>query len=283
MDMSKYKLLPAHLHSLADAAATIIKRKFNLGNPIIESPIDSEISWSPTLHWKTKVGYIACEVHETPMPVSIKTAFSDGATNDLPIKILLAHPASHYLSMSDYIKESNSAKRLGCGLIAIDDDGTGQFQHIGIEIPLYIPAPKLTNFVKRLRSNIEHAYELYINGDPRHGVQELGQLIESIILNLAVQAKNNGKLTSGKFTPDKYYPQAKLIEDLMSDKIINNAILGKCRGFVEDRNGSSHKPNTIKQAIEINRKLKNAMSAGLLILEEFPGKLKEKGYSLKIV
>ncbi len=282
--MSKYQVLPAHLHSIADAAETIIRLKYGLGNALVETAIDTNIPWSPTLHWKTKIGFLACEVHETPLPVSVKTAFGDGATTDLPIKIIVALPNSSTRTQADYLKESNDAKRFGCGLLTVNDDATGQFQHLGIEIPLYIPTPKFSNFNKKLRADVQHAYELYINSDPRHGVQEIGQLIENIIVHLAVKAKSTGKLHSGGFvSPDIFYAQANLIEDLMRDRVIDNAILGKCRGFVEDRNGSSHKPKTVKSAIEINRKLKNAMSAGLLILEEIPNKLKDKGFPLKIM
>ena len=282
--MSKYTILPAHLHSVADAAENLIKLKFGLGNAIIESPIDSTITWSPTLHWKTKTGYIACEVHETPFPVSVKTAFGDGATTDLPIKIIIAIPNNGIGSQADYLKESNNAKRYGCGLLTVNDDLTGIFQHQGVEIPLYIPIPKFSNYNKKIRSEVQHAYELYINGDPRHGVQELGQLIENIIVHLAIQAKKKGTLTSGGFSPTVVnYATGNLIEDLMRDRVIDNAILGKCRGFVEDRNDSSHKPKSVPKAIEINRKLKNAMTAGLLILEGLPQKLSAKNYSLKIM
>lgn len=282
--MSKYVLLPAHLHSIADAAEITIKVKYGLGNALVETPIDSTIAWSPTLHWKTKTGYIACEVHETPFPVSVKMAFGDGTTTNLPIRIIIAIPNTNVRSQSDYLKESNAAKRYGCGLVTINDDLSGQFQHVGIDIPLYLPTPKFSNYNIKLRAEVQHAFELYINGDPRHGVQELGQLIENIIIYLAVQAKRMGTLTCGGFvSPDVFYPQANLIDDLMRDRVIDNAILGKCRGFVEDRNGSSHKPKSVKNAIEINRKLKNAMTAGLLIIEDLPKKLKAKNYNLKIM
>lgn len=282
--MSKYTILPAHLHSIADAAETLIKIKYGLGNALIETPINPSIFWSPTLHWKTKVGYIACEIHETPLPVIVKTAFGDGTTTDLPIKIIVGIPNNTVRSQSDYLKESNEAKRYGCGLLTINEDGSGEFQHSGIEVSLYIPTPKFNNFNKKLRVEVQHAFELYINGDPRHGVQELGQLIENIMVHLADQAKKKGNLVSSGFTsPSVYYAQAKLIDDLMRDRVIDNAILGRCRGFVDDRNKSSHKPKTVKESIEVNRRLKNAMSVGLLILEEIPQKIKDKGYSLKIM
>jgi hypothetical protein len=282
--MSKYRILPAHLHATADKAEKLIKTKYGLNNAHVETSIDPTIPWSPTLHWKTKTGYIACEIHETPFPVIVKTVFGDGATTDLPIKIIIAIPNNSPISQSDYLKESNEAKRFGCGLLTINDNGTGTFQHSGIEIPLHIPIPKFSNFNNKIRADVEHAYDIYINSDPRHGVQELGQLIENVMIHLADQAKKKGKLITGKFkTPDKYYAQAKLIDDLMQDKIIDNSILGKCRGFVDDRNKASHKPKTVREATEINRKLRNVMISGLIILEELPEKLKAKGYIFKVM
>lgn len=281
--MSKYKLLPAHLQPIADAAEIVIKLKLNIGNPIIESSIDPKISWSPTFHWKTPTGVIACEVHESPFPVSVRLAFSDITASNLPIKIIVVNPSNTSRTQAEYLKELTEIKRIGCGVLTIGDDGSGNFQHHGIEVPLFIAPPKFASFPQKIRPEIQHAYDIYINGDPRHGVQEIGQLIENAIINLADQAKKKGKLTSGGFTsPSIYYAQANLIEDLMRDRVIDNAILGKCRGFVEDRNGSSHRPKSVKQSIEVNKKLKNAMAAGFLILEELPKKMKEKGFSMKI-
>jgi len=282
--MSQYKLLPAHLHKIADAAITVIKTRYNLGDPVIESPIDSIIGWQPTLLWKGNTGYIACEVHETPMPIIIKSAFGDISTAGIPVRIIVAHPSSHTMPQSDFIKESNEVKRYGCGLVSINDDNTGTFQCQGIDVPLYFPTPKYSQFNKKIQSDIQKAYELYINGDPRHGVQELGQIIENIITHLAYQAKKKNTLTKGGFPPakGKHYAFATLVEDLMRENVIDNGILGKCRGFADDRNACSHRPKTIKQAIEVNQKLRTAMTGGLHILEEIPQKLKEKGYTLKI-
>jgi len=281
--MSKYKLLPAHLQPIADAAELVIKLKLNTGNPFVESAIDPKISWSPTFYWKTTTGFIACEVHESPFPVSVRLAFSDIIASGLPIKIIVVHPSNTSRMQAEYIKELNEVKRLGCGVLTIGDDGIGSFQHQGIELSLFIPPPKFSSFAQKIRAAIEHAYDIYINGDPRHGVQEIGQLIENAIINLADQAKKNGKLASGGFiSPTVHYAQGNLIDDLMRDRIIDNAILGKCRGFVEDRNGSSHRPKSVKQTIEVNKKLKNAMAAGFLILEDLPKKMKEKGFSMRI-
>jgi hypothetical protein len=282
--MSNYNLLPAHLNNIADEAEKIIRVKYGLGIPFIETSIDPSIKWSPTLHWKTKNGIIiACEVHESPMPMSIKIAHSELSITDLPVKIFIAHPVNNQRSVKTYLQESKEAKNNGFGLISVNDDNTGSFQHMGIETNLFIPVPIYMNFIKPLRVGIELAYDIYINTDPRHGVQEIGQLVESIIFHLADQAKSNGALRTGGYLPIlKSYALANLIEDLMRDRVIDNAILGRCRGFVEDRNDSSHKPKSLAQAKRVYRKLKSAMLTGLIILEEIPRKIKEKGYKLKV-
>ncbi len=161
---------------------------------------------------------------------------------------------------------------------------THQFQHHGIEVSLHVPSPRPSLFISKLRPLVQHAYDLYINGDPRHGVQEIGQIIENVLKNVGLQAKKKNALTKGGFPPakGKNYPFANLVEDLMREYVLDNAILGRCRGFAEDRNNSSHPPTSIKQAVKTYQTLKNAMSSGLRILEELPIEVKKKGYLLKI-
>lgn len=284
MGMSKYKLLPAHLHKIADAALTIIKTRYNLGDPAIELPIDSTIGWQPTILWKTKTEYIACEVNETPMPIIIRSAFGDISTSGIPVKIIIAHPSNYVMSQSEFLKESNEVKRYGCGLVSINDDNNGTFQRQALDVTLNLTEPKYSQYFKTLRSPVQQAFELYKNGEPKHGVQEIGQIIENIIHHLATQAKKRGTLIHGGFppAPSKHYAFASLVEDLMNDKVIDNGVLGKCRGFASDRNTYSHPPKSIRQAIEINRNLRTAMSGGLAILEDLPNKLKLKNYKVKL-
>ncbi|HEY4198806.1 MAG TPA: hypothetical protein VGM63_24870 [Mucilaginibacter sp.] len=281
--MSKYLVLPPHLHKVADAAETLIKLKLGLKDTQIEKPIDSSIGLEPTLHWKTNLGYVICEVAERPQPVSVSTAYQDIVSSGLPVKVIVAFPASLSISPADYIKESNKAKKSGLGLLSINDDDTGDFQHRGIDISLYLAEPSLTQFNKLLRAGIESAYGVYINGDPVQGVQAIGQMVEQILGNLAEQAKKSGKLTSGRFvSKDKFYSFASLVDDFTKDKILDNAILGRCRGFVEDRNKTSHKPTSLAKAKKLHQDLKNAWLGGLRILAELPDALKAKGYKFKL-
>ncbi len=86
-----------------------------------------------------------------------------------------------------------------------------------------------------------------------------------------------------RYRPGRYYEFSKLVEDLIDDKTINMAILGKCRGFVDDRNRSSHKPKTRRAAVEAYRKTKNCFLLGLELLEELPEKIEAKGYRFRFL
>ena len=79
-----------------------------------------------------------------------------------------------------------------------------------------------------------------------------------------------------------YDSRGNIVDDLVRENILDKAILGRCRGYVEDRNRVSHKPRNLKKAIELERKLKLDFQTGLRILEELPIKLVSKSYKLKL-
>lgn len=280
--MNNYRVLPPHLHTVADAAETLIRLKYGLSQTRIETAISSEIGLEPTLHWKTPLGYIICEVSEKPLPVSILTAYSEIIASGLPIKVIIAYPSSLTITQAEYLKESNKAKKFGLGLLSVNDDGTGNFEHTGIDLSLYLPSPEMASYHQAFRAEINKAFDLYINGDPVHGVQAVGQLVEDTLVNVAHQAKKKGLLISGGFrSKEAYYPSAKLIDDFIADRILDNIILGRCRGFIDDRNKTSHKPKNLLQAQKLHKALKNSMLDGLRIIENLPKSLKDKTYRVR--
>jgi hypothetical protein len=280
--MSKYSILPAYLHAFADSAEFIIKQRYGLGKALIEEPIENNIGWRPTLHWKTKTGIVTCEVSESPFPVVFNQILTDVIDANIPVRIIAAFPIEHTLSASEYQLKRNKAKSLGLGLLPVSPGNVGNIEYAGVSIPLRISAPNVSSFKKALHKDIKDAFELYMNGDPKHGVQELGQLVENILVQLADQAKKKGNLTTGGFiSPTTYYAQNTLVQDLIKDKIIDNKILKKCASFADDRNSVSHKPNSPKEAIKLEKRLKDLFNTGLYILEELPEQMVVSGYRLK--
>jgi hypothetical protein len=220
-----------------------------------------------------------------PLPIPLKEYIADIITLGIYIRIIIALPEpSPQDNTSDFRKEIKELKRLGVGYIRIDKDNSYVVENAGIPVPLCIAEPKYDDYLKSLQIYIRKAYDLYLGGSPSHGVQDLGQTVEGIIYSLGAQAKKAGKLTNGKYNPKSraYYPVAKLIEDLMISKIINSALLGRCRGFIDDRNKCSHRPKNIKEAQKLVGILKNCWDTGLRILEELPAEIKRGRYEFHV-
>ncbi len=277
-----YSLLDTELHFVANGASERLRQRFGLKLPKIEEAFSSKISWRPTLHWKTNTHYIVCEISNSPFPISLMSFFSEITVEGLPVKIFIAYPEENDLTLKEFKAQTLKAKTYGIGLVSVENNGDATIENQGISIPLHLAKQDLSSFRKVLKPSIEGACATYMNGDAKHAVQELGQIIECAIRSLAIQAKKKGTLSIGGDPSSSSYSQGNIIDDLMSKRIISNAILGRCRGFVDARNEVSHKPRTKKKAIEQEKKLKENFLTGLSILKDLPSKISEKNYRFKI-
>lgn len=273
--MSKYNL-PAHLHALADSAEFIIRNRYKLKNVNVEKEISPSLGWTPTFHWKTPMGYIACEVSERPYPKVLTQVYAEITASGLPIRIISAFPIENSLSAKDCQADKNKAKNFGIGILPTDDHKNGDLEYRGISIPLHMPEPNVKNIHKLLHSPIRHAFEIYMTMDPKHGVQELGQIIERILIDVAEQAKANGTLKTGKFVSAKsFYAQNALIDDFINDKILDKRILKKCGTYADDRNSVSHKPKNLAEAITQEVRIRELFKTGVYILEDLPKSIRD--------
>ena len=276
---SKFSMLNSYLADLAESAEFIIRKKYKLGEPIIDKEISPEIGWRPTLQWKTKEMYIACEVSERPNPPVLMTACAEINNTGLPVRMISAFPIEHTMTHSAYQTEKTKVKTFGIGLLPVDVNKVGNFEHYGIPVVLNLPSPVLKKYRQCIHEAINHAYDIYLS-DPPHGVQEVGQIVEKVLINLAEQAKNKGLLVTGGFkTKAKYYAQNSLIDDMITDKIIDKTILKKCAAFADDRNMASHKPKSLADSKKQMDRIKDQFKTGLFILEDLPEKFKEKKYT----
>ena len=278
-----FYILPTHLHVFAECANATIKNRYGLSDGFIEQAIQPDIPLQPTLHWKTQTHYIACEVAERPFPISIKAQFADLVAIGQPIRIIVAYPKDNNLSVSEYQSDIRKSKSYGIGYMCIDDNKRGEIEYPGISLALHIAPIDYKTFIKALRPKLIEAYEHYmLKGDPDVGLQKIGQIIERIIYNVAVQAKKVGKFNYANFNPPKFIKQYLLIEQMIKENVIDIPILGRCQDFAKDRNSVSHSPRSRKQAREIERKLKENFIIGIRILSDLPEKVKLSGYRFLI-
>lgn len=278
---NKYTILSASLHNYADQAEAYLRGEYGLKQALIEHKISDKLSWLPTLHWKTKTGYIACEVSEKPYSSALAQLYANINTSGLPIRIVSAFPMDLSTSARIFQSDINCAKQYGIGLLSIDNANT-HIIYNGISVPLHLSPLDLKLYPKALHQEISASHKMYMDGNPKHGIQELGQIIEKILIDLAVQAKKCGKLaTSGFVSAGIYYPQNALISDLIKDKILDVGFLKRCGTFADDRNSVSHKPKSMKEAIKQENRLRELYKGGLFIIEDIASQMKSAGYSFQ--
>lgn len=279
-----YSLLDdPELVKIADFSRDRIASRFGVKNCQIEKPFDGSISFVPTFHWKSTSHIIICEVSHRPFPGPIKELFADALVKDLPIKINVVYPKNPNISVKEFHDDLAKAKLYGIGLISVDTSGEINFERTAVSIPLYLPNFDLKKYPAKLRSHIEDAYEIYMSdGKPDNALQELGQLIESIAINTAKQAKKAGNFSYSGFRPPAFIRQSLLLTEMINEAVINVGLLSRCKDFANERNSVSHKPQSRSAALRIEKKLKENFLIGLKILEDYPQQLKVKGYKLKL-
>lgn len=277
--------------NIKESVIDTIQSRYQIKKVLENTEIDPAISWRPSYVWKTKTSIIACEATETTLALPIlDIAYGQILAKGLPVRIMLAYFESSVIEKSkvtEIHKAEKEYREKGIGIIRIDDSFNGTIVNHGISLSLFIPPSEISKkrFINSLHRKISDAYELYSSSiDPSKGVQDLGQIIEGAIKDLALQANNKKKLQWKNFDPLRItsYGQAMVIDNLTTNSIISKSILGKCRGFCDDRNLASHKAMTIKVQAENEKKLKNNFLTGLRILEDLPREIKSKGYSFKV-
>jgi hypothetical protein len=280
-----YTLLSPHLKPIADAANRTIKKRYALtSNGKIENSIDSKIPFRPTLHWKTSTHFVACEVADRPFPKSIKESFADILVAGEPIRLIVAYPKDNGLNAKDYQDDIKQCKKFGIGYMSIDDLGNGDIEHQGISLAQYFPFPKdFSIFKNQIKKGVQDAYEHYLHkGDPKVGLQNLGQIIERLLLTTAEQAKTKGSFKCTKFNPPKFISQTQLIKEMIKENILDIIILERCKESAKHRNGVSHIPKDLKEARKIEEKMKENFLEASKILVLLPSLITKKGYKIKV-
>lgn len=278
-----YRILDdPELIKIADLSKDRIASRFGLRNCKVETAFDSSINFVPTFHWKSTSHIFVCEVSHRPFPLTVKELFADAVVKNLSTKIYVVYPKHPDLTARELQDDLDKAKSFGIGLISVDIDGTVNFERTAISIPLYLQTIDIKKFPVSLRSSVENLIDIYmLNGLPDKALQELGQLIESIVLNTAKQAKKSGSFTYAGFRPPRFIRQSQLIEEMINENVINIGLLSRCKDFANDRNSVSHKPQSRAEAQRIESKLKENFLIGMKILEDFPQHLKAKNIKLK--
>ena len=266
--------------TIIESAKIALEERYDLKEKDTINTFPTAISWNPDLLWESKTHYIALEISDIgPFRPTIEIAFGQITLKELPVKIYVAYPKNANQPKDSYQKDLKSAKNYGIGIISVDDNNNfiTEIEKDPVSIPLVINEIDYSIFKKQICPTLRECYATYMNGNPQMGLQRMYQLIESKIRKLGDQAIINNLLTTGGYSKgDRSYSLGNLIDDLMRQRIISNAVLGRCRGFVDDRNNVSHEAKTKMEAIKIEKNTKDNFKLALRILEELPAAFANK-------
>ncbi len=280
------QILDERLNFVRNAAEKALRAKYGIKKGLFEQPfeISPSLQWIPTLRWETKTGHIACEVSHRPLSAVIPGAFVELMQSGFPVTLFCAYPQNNSLQTGDLHRDIQKLRGYGIGCISVDDSNNSVIAHKGIPIPLHIPEIDYSLYKPALVPKIKNAYDLYFD-DPKHGVQELGQIIEDSFFNLADTALRQNKLTTGYVTGGRHYALGPLIDDFTQSKTLDKVFLGRARAFVPDRNSASHPAKSGKNGKKRTAAApswKAHFQEALRILSEFPTACSSKGLKFKI-
>lgn len=277
-----YSILPQEYHSIADSAKTRLETKYSIRITNYETSIKSEIEYVPTFWGKTKFHFVVCEVASRPFPVHLKSIYADIFNQSLPIKLFITYTNSS-LNTTELNKDIALARKFGVGLLNVDENNIVNVVYEPVSIPLFIPESTIDykKLTKKLSHKVEEAYAVYIGGNPRQGVQAIGQIVERVIRNIGIQRYGTAPYTTGPNPASDSASFGNIVDEMIKHSILKPTFLNRVRGFVDDRNSTSHIAKNIKQQSTLEKKYKLLFETGLRILEDIPLIIKEKNLKLK--
>lgn len=277
-----YVILEAELHQIAHSAKIRLEQKYSIKISNFEKPINTSIEYVPTFFGQTKFHYIVCEVASRPFPIHLKSIYADIINQSLPVKLFVLYTKNN-LSSSEINKDIALAKKFGVGLLNVDDENNVNIVYEPVSIPLFIPESTIDykRIDKKLVHKIEEAYAVYLGGNPRQGVQAIGQVVERVIRDVGIQKYGTAPYTTGPDPTLDGSSFGNIVDEMIRHSILKQTFLNRVRGFVDDRNSTSHIAKNIKQQIALEKKYKLLFETGLRIIEDVPAMIKDKGLKLR--
>ena len=163
----EYKLLSPGLHPTADAAIEWFVKDWGIkkSRVEVEAPFDSDIILRPTFVVQMDDGHLLCiEVSENIYSNTLDTVVLRCRDKGLPVKLVVAAPKD--IKDVDYSKKIKDAKRNGVGVLEVDAT-SGSFVQIPLSLSLTGVRPlQLTDFPPRYRLPLQHAQQMFRDGEP---------------------------------------------------------------------------------------------------------------------
>jgi hypothetical protein len=270
-----YKILAPGLHETADAAINWFIEKWGLQQSriTIETPFDPDINFRPTFVAALADGHILCiEVAGNIYSNTLDSVVLDCLAKGLPVKLVVASPKS---KDPDYSTKLKSAKRAGVGVFEVDSQSG-----LMIQVPLSLSLAglrslELKDFPKRYRQPLQHAHQMFRDGEPSKACSLVYDELEGACRNLGKRCIKKGLWSSKglKVESDAWATVMRSLDQGLnrSDphaKKITSALIARIIGITSHRNESGHKPKNLRERSRRDQELRTRFEGGVDLLKD---------------
>lgn len=268
---------------VATCALQFCKSRYGATGLKIEEGISSSIGWRPTFYLKpTKLRMVAVEVEDHLYPEVLKGAAHDLSHYDFPVSVYQACSLEAYQTDPKQERVAN-LRRHGFGIITVDEAGGVVIQHHCVPLMQFISQEvfdkEIAGLPSKIKVALKDAYDTY-NMNEGQGLQQAGQLVEGMIVSIAVSAARAGVIAA---------PGGAALADVIDRLYATNAFqthraaLGGAREFVKDfRNIASHAPKSAAQVALKIRKCRIGFLDALTQVQKLQVVAKQVGYKIKL-
>ncbi len=273
-----YRFLDRSLHSYADRARAFFRS--NWGIPAsgfqVEQPVLPSAPMSTTLYAKTGDHYIVCvEVLES-VSSSLAEFILFCRSEHLPVKLFLVSPRVITAELERYA-------RLHClGVLDVTSDNPAIIRRALALSLAGVRLPVVERFPRKFRQAVHDAREAFLNGDPATACATVYGEIESVTRAIGEKADRDGAWTglkTGRTSPGLIWTTEKWarILDALAKKLdrrklgknsLTPALLGSLQGLPPRRNLLAHRPRSLRERIERDKKLRTHFEEATDLFED---------------
>jgi hypothetical protein len=273
-----YRALSPRLHETANAAISWFINKWGIKRSVIEveASIDPDIGFRATFVARTDDFHILCaEVSENIYNNTLDSVVLDCREKGLPVKLFVAVPKD--ISDPNYAKKLRDAKRAGVGILEVDHS-SGTIVQLPLSLSLAGVRPiESTDFPTRYRQSLQHAHQVFRDGDPNKACSLVYDELEAAFRRFAKKCVTKKFwLNSNNYNVDKD-SWAGVITDLdrkldrghSTTRTVTPALMARLIRVTTHRNESGHKPRNLRDLKRRDQALRTRFEGAVDLLREF--------------
>jgi len=275
---SQYRILSPGLHETADATVEWFVNYWGIArrNFVVETSFDDDVDFRPTFVTELDDGHLLCvEVSENIYSKTLDSVVLACQHKGLPVKLVVAVPRG--AKDPDFPIKLRIAKRNGVGILEVDAK-SGTMLQSPLSLSLVGVRPlQLSDFPPRYRQPLQHAHQVFRDGEPSKACSLVYDELEAGCRQLASKCAAKGIWKPPSGLKLDVGPWAKLMSELDKGldrkdplaKRISKALIARIIGVTPHRNDSGHKPKTLKTRMNRDQELRTRFEGGVDLLREF--------------